>query len=180
MNDQPANPHLSMPAMPGDDTVPQAPIPVAQSNDSVGPNTQNLEDQNIFELLGITEASAQEQEEFLDQLQEVIWQDFVQNDVELLLTKSEYSEFSALPDTGSASDLQEAQIGYLENLIPDLEEIMLEKALTLKEAMVRERIISLREFFAEDGVKLNQVNQAEELINEGKWVDAAQKMNSLM
>jgi hypothetical protein len=153
----------------------------AALSDSSAPagDSQSLEDQNIFFLLGVEESTEEEREYFLDQLQQVIWEDFVENDVELLLTEEELTEFKKIADTaGTATEEQQgAMIDFLEKLIPDLEKIMLEKAMELKEEMVRERILELTKQFEQDPDKLKAVRHASSLIDEQQWKSAAEELN---
>ncbi|MFO7719004.1 MAG: hypothetical protein R6W85_01020, partial [Gillisia sp.] len=104
-----------------------------------------LEAQNIFDLLGVASGSDQEKESFLDELQQAIWEDFMENDLKVLVTDDEMKEVRAIMDKPGQSEIekQEAVVNYLEKLIPDLEDIMLEKALELKEEMVKERVAGL-------------------------------------
>jgi hypothetical protein len=155
------------------------------SDDSAAPGnaqpSQSLEDQNIFFLLGITDGSEQEREEFLDELQQVIWEDFLGKDVELLVTSEELKAVEAIraqEDLESVAK-QEKIIEYLEKLIPDLEEIMLEKALELKADMMHERLAGMREFFADKPDTLIQIDAAEKMIAEEQWRSAAELLNGL-
>lgn len=143
--------------------------------------SEALEDQNIFDLLGIAEASEDEKEVFLDELQQVIWEDFVENDVELLLTSEELTQFKAISSEPGVSeeDRQGKMIDFLEKLIPDLEKIMLEKALELKEELTRERITEYQDFYKADQAKLDKVTQALTMIDQDKWRSAAMALNSL-
>lgn len=142
---------------------------------------ESLEDQNIFDLLGVTDGTDQEKERFLDELQQVIWEDFLENDVKLLLTTQELTELEALTKAEGGNDLekQEKIVVYLEKLIPDLEEIMLEKALELKGDLVKERIAGMKEYFAQNQAALQTLTQAEEKINDSQWRTAAAMLNSL-
>jgi len=145
------------------------------------PTSEALEDQNIFDLLGISDASDAEKEVFLDELQQVIWEDFVENDVELLLTEEELSQFKTISSEPGVSeeDRQTKMIEFLEKLIPDLEKIMLEKALELKEELTRERIVEYQDFYKADQEKLDRVAQAMKMLDEDKWRTAATTLNSL-
>ena len=107
--------------------------------------SQALEDQNIFHMLGINDAPESDKEAFLDELQQVIWEDFLENDVELLITEEENVAFQQIVHKTDVSEeqRQSQMMDYLEKLIPDLEKIMLEKALELKEEMMTERINQL-------------------------------------
>jgi hypothetical protein len=144
-------------------------------------NSEALEDQNIFFLLGVSDGSNEQKESFLDELQEVIWEDFLEYDVKLLITNDEQQQLQQLlsSNQGSEEQRQEAVVQFLEKLIPDLEEIMLEKAMELKAEMVRERASGLRTYYADNAQKLNRVGDAEKLMDENKWYSAAHLMNSL-
>lgn len=161
----------------------QVPASSAGSTQPVadGKASEALEDQNIFELLGINDASDSEKEVFLDELQQVIWEDFVENDVELLLTEDELKEFKFISTTsGLTEDERQGQmIDFLEKLIPDLEKIMLEKALELKEELTRERITDYQDFYKNDAAKLEEVTAALALADDQQWRSVAQKLNTL-
>ncbi|PIR61388.1 MAG: hypothetical protein COY81_04380 [Candidatus Pacebacteria bacterium CG_4_10_14_0_8_um_filter_43_12] len=183
MND--ANDQTMPPTEPPQPIV-QPPQPIAASTQSTATSleaqsSEALEDQNIFFLLGVRDGTNQQKESFLDELQQVIWEDFLEYDVKLLVTSDESAELQKIIDSSAEKDLekQEKIIVYLEKLIPDLEEIMLEKALELKEEMVRERVSSLRQFYADQADKLTRVDEAERLLNDGKWYSGAHVMNSL-
>ncbi len=159
-----------------------AAMPAPASNQgSAIPVSQTLEDQNIFFLLGVDDGTDEEKESFLDELQQVIWEDFLENDVQLLITEEEKQGLQQIQvKTGvSEEDKQEEMVVYLEKLIPDLEEIMLEKALELKEDMVKERIAGMREYYADRPEELKKVDEAAALIKADKWRDAATALNSL-
>lgn len=174
----------SMPANPSAAPTPPPVSDTPSTSPSASPSeamTESLEDQNIFELLGVTKASDQDKEAFLDELQQVIWEDFLENDVELLLTPEEVAQLRQLMGDSSLDELaqQEAIVVFLEKIIPDLEEIMLEKALGLKSDMVKERLAGMREYFVAQPEKMTQISEAENLIQEDKWRSAAQTLNAL-
>lgn len=165
------------PVNPAPPTSSSAPTPPPSS----GAQSEELEDQNIFTMLGVTDGTPEQREAFLDELQQVIWEDFLEYDVKLLVTKDEQVELNNLLTAQGSNELekQEKIVVYLEKLIPDLEEIMLEKALELKEEMIRERVKGLKEFHKEKPEALTQIGKAEELMNVGKWYSAATLLNSI-
>ncbi len=169
-----------MPTPPATEPMSKPPAAVTPSATPAA-QSQALEDQNIFTLLGVDDATEAEKEAFLDELQQVIWEDFLENDVELLLTEAEAAELKKITEGKDNNDLeqQEKIVTYLEKLVPDLEEIMLEKALELKADMVKERITSQREFFAGQTDKLVVLDQAESQIAEDQWRTAAATLNGL-
>jgi len=143
-------------------------------------SSEALEDQNIFELLGVSDGTDEQKEEFLTELQDVLWEDFLEYDAQLLVTKDEYAELKQIREqhAENVSEQQEAVVGYLEKLIPDLEEIMLEKALELKSDMVKERIAGMKELYLEDAAYQGQLSVAEDHISAGRWNSAAVVLNS--
>ncbi len=147
--------------------------------------SKKLEDQNIFFLLGVSHITDDEKEKFLDDLQKVIWNDFLSQDLELLLTEEEMDDFHKLTSvTGrSEEETQVAMVEFLEKLIPDLEKIMLDKALELKEDMFRERIKELKIAHAAHPLVLPKVLEAEGFLNtdpgEEDWRSAAEVLNHI-
>lgn|SRR5258708_594278 len=161
--------------------TPSTPPPSAMHSSQTSQASQTIEDQNIFHMLGIENAKEEEKETFLDELQQVIWEDFLASDVELLLTEDELTEFKKFSDKQGISDeqRQSEMIEYLEKYVPDLEKIMLEKALELKEEMMKERIKDALEVYKDKPEYFSKVQQAKEKIDSQQWRDAADALNSL-
>lgn len=173
-----------VPNLPGAPVMPSnsmPPTPSATTNSMPIQSSQSLEDQNIFFLLGVDDGTDEEKESFLDELQQVIWEDFLESDVQLLITDEENQGLQAIQAKTELSeeDKQEEMVVYLEKLIPDLEEIMLEKALELKEDMVKERLAGMREYYADRLAELAKLDEAENLVRDDQWKDAATILNSL-
>ncbi len=165
------------PGMSDDDTFG---VPAPQSQPATE-NPESLERQNIFDLLGIANGSDEDKEKFLDELQQVIWIDFLDRDVRLLLTEEETQKVTELRGQNASAKLEEQEelVTYLEKLIPDLEDIMLEKAIELKEEMVRERVSGLRELFQGQAQKLQVLSEVEQLMDSNMWLQVGTKLNSL-
>lgn len=157
-----------------------------ENSEGMDISDEDIEAQNIFEMLGVEGGNEDLKEKFLDQLQDVIWDDFLANDVQLLLSESENTEFQTYKskaDSAAEGDAKEQakdeMVEYLEKLVPDLEDIMLEKALDLKADLFVERINGLKEYFTEKPDQLAKVNEAEQMMFEDKWKSAAELLNSL-
>jgi hypothetical protein len=155
-----------------------------QTNEAVQKNlvSEKLEDQNIFFLLGVEDGTTEEKERFLDELQQVVWEDFLENDLELLITTQEKERVDQILNNADLSDLdkQEQVLNYLSNLIPDLEEIMLEKALELKQEMVKERVEGMRQYYADKEEVLGKIDQAAQMFAQGKWSSGAKLLNQVV
>ena len=142
---------------------------------------QLLEKQNIFSLLGVNDGTEEEREQFLDNVQEAIWEDFLEHDCRHLITKSEMAELQKILIDEAKDELQKQSdsLDFLDDKIPDLEELMLEKALELKEEMIKERVVSLMDLFGEKKEIVAKLNQAEEHFNNQEWKVGVELLNSI-
>lgn len=183
MNDQTAQPQVPIeppaianPGMSADPTPNSAP-PSTNNADA----SESLADQNIFVLLGVNDGTTEQREEFLDELQQVIWEDFLEFDAKLLITKEEYQELQEILSQQESGSLeqQEAVVVYLEKLVPELEAIMMEKALELKADLVRERIAGMKEFYAGNAEGMQKLQRADELIMQERWRSCAELLNTI-
>lgn len=161
-----------------------APVPDSDKQSTQQPSqsdpSTSIEDQNIFFLLGVESATDQEKEAFLDELQEAIWEDFLEKDLELLVTQEELQEIRTLRENvGNDSEKQEALISKVESYVPDVEEIMLEKALELKEEMVWERVAGMKEYYAGRVEAMNKIEEAEKHLKQGHWEMGVKILNGL-
>ena len=161
---------------PGKTAVPTPPSAAESASDS-----QAIEEQNIFELLGVVDAEETEKEAFLDELQQALWEDFLDKDLVQLVSAEQLAEIQTMR---SKTDLPEAArqeqlIQKVEQLVPDVEEIMLEKALELKEDMVKERLAGMKEYYATRPAEMTKIQEAEKQILAGRWKSGAQLLNSL-
>lgn len=143
--------------------------------------SEKIAEQNIYFMLGISDISDEEKEIFLDKLQQRIWDDFVENDMQLLLTEGEYQTLQVLKAETYASEEEQqgAMIEYMEKLIPDLENILLEKALNLKEDMMHERINTMKDKYKGVEYVLNIIDETLALIADNKWYSASILLNSI-
>ncbi len=182
MNDQPAQDYSQYPPQPPASVLPaDQPQNAPESGSDSATPSEKLEDQNVFFMLGVTDGSNDQREEFLDELQQVIWEDFLEYDVKLLMTTEEYEELQRLLSEQAGQPLaqQETAVEYIEKLVPELENIMLEKALELKADLLRERITGMKEYFSGQQEAAEKISRAEELIVQERWYSAAALLNSI-
>ena len=149
-----------------------------KDNSSAMSNSEELKAQNIFEMLGLMNISDEEKNQFLDDLESMIWDDFVAHDLELLLTSEEYAGARQILDDASKELAQQKEdlIVYLEKLVPDLDEVLYDKALELKSEMMGERLAKMKE--AVDEAVLATVKEAEDLISQNRWKSAVSLLNA--
>lgn len=155
--------------------------PSASTPASTAPAAEPIEEQNIFELLGVSAADDAEKEAFLDELQQALWDDFLEKDVELLVNPQQLQQIRDIQNRTELADTQrqEQLVQKVEEIVPDIEEIMLEKALQLKEDMVKERLSGMKDYFKDRPTDLATIAEAESLIKTGKWQSAARLLNTL-
>lgn len=141
---------------------------------------QALEAQSIFEMLNIEDISAEEREEFLTELEELIWEDFVKTDLPLMLTTEEYAGAEEILNSQKEEDQKkEDLLVYIEKILPDIEEIMYEKAIGLKEEMFMERIRKMEEAAVGDEQLLAKIAQAKSQAQAGQWQAAVETLNQV-
>ena len=139
---------------------------------------QSLESQSVFEMLNIDDINAEEREEFLTELENLIWDDFVKTDLPLMLTSDEYQGAEEILNSQKDEDQKkEDLLVYVEKILPDIEEIMYEKAIGLKEEMFMERIRKMEEAAVGDQDVLNAIEQVKKLIQVGQWKTAVETLN---
>jgi len=153
----------------------------AVASTSDGKKKQNIESQNIFDLLGVRGMSKEEEESFLVRLNKAIWDDFLDNDVELLLTEEEVGKLIEIINKQDIDeDQKQAQMyDFLKGIVPDLDEVLLEKASKLKEDLTLERVASMEELAAGDEGKLERLKEVRELVKQGLWADASELLNNI-
>lgn len=142
-------------------------------------DTEELKAQNIFEMLGLANIEDEEKNKFLDDLESMIWDDFIFHDLELLLTSEEYAGARQILDDKSKGEEQQKEdlIAYLEKLVPDLDEVLYDKALELKSEMMGERLAKMKE--DADEAALTEIKKAEGLISQNRWKSAVTLLNQL-
>ena len=162
----------------GQSTTQEA-TPTESAQATVDP--ESLAAQNVFEMLGLADTKDEDKEAFLNDLEHLIWDDFVEVDLPLLLTKEELTkakEILAQADLPE-DEIKEQLLVYLEDLVPGLEQAMYQKALKLKEELMLERLRKLKEEATEQQatVKLADLSQVEQLITQQRYQSAIQLLN---
>jgi len=154
--------------------APQPEASIKPENDS-----EELKAQNIFEMLGLMNIRDEEKNQFLDDLESMIWDDFVAHDLELLLTSEEYAGAREILDKKDQDEAQRKEnlIAYLEKLVPDLDEVLYDKALELKSEMMGERLVKMKD--STDLTILAKIKEAEALISQNRWKSAVSLLNQL-
>ncbi len=161
----------------GDDIRTAAPF----TKKVVIPQEERLVSQNIFEMLGLSDSQDSDKEKFLDELQQAIWEDFLETDLELMVATQEKEEVQKILADNNFTELekQEKILAYLEKLIPDLESILMEKAIQLKRELVQERVAGMREYYANNQQAIETINKATQLIVKGRWKSGIEILNSV-
>jgi hypothetical protein len=144
-------------------------------------NEENLESQNIFNMLGLENLEETEREAFLADLEQLIWDNFIDVELALLLNSEQKAQADLiLADNSKTEDeRKEALLVYIEEFIPNLEEVMYNKALSLKKEMFEERLKKVRDQATEDNnlSLIADLDQIQELITAGRYKTATELLN---
>lgn len=147
---------------------------------------ESLSSLNIFFLLGAQNLPQAEQDRYLEELQNVVWDNFISYDIhqfpevnqqEVANVLAKYNKANLSTEDKLAQ--QEEILLLLEKYLPNLEDIILQKALQLKQQLVQERLLALKEKYADNQQASQQLMQAENLLQQEAWSAAAEILNSL-
>lgn len=165
-------------------TLEPTPEPTAKPSAEPTPepvNEEDLEKQNIFAMLGLKNLEESEKEAFLADLEQLIWDNFVEVELPLLLNSEQKAQADQiLADQSKAeNERREALLAYVEPFIPNLDEVMYKKALSLKKEMFEERVKKMRDQATEENnlSLMADLDQIQELIAAGRYKTATELLN---
>jgi hypothetical protein len=142
--------------------------------------SEKLQKMSIFEMLGV-EGTEEEKEAFLSEVQDVIWQDVVENDLAPLLSEAEMDEVDAMLNDESANE--DTKRDYLFDLIlkkvPNAEEVLLERTMQLKSDLLHERFHGMQQFFANNPEAMQKLEVAHGHIDADEHEEAVALLNEL-
>jgi hypothetical protein len=162
-------------------TAPPLTLNNGQLEEETKVDDESLEGQNLFTMLALENLSEEEKQGFLKDLEQLIWDNFVEVELPLLLNNEEKSQADQiLADNSKTEDeRKEALLVYLDKFVPNLEDIMYKKALTLKKEMFEERLKKLREKATEENnlSLIADLDQIQELVQAGRYKTAVNLLN---
>ena len=144
-------------------------------------NEEDLEKQNIFAMLGLKNLEESEKEAFLADLEQLIWDNFVEVELPLLLNSEQKAQADQIlaDQSKTENERREALLAYVEPFIPNLDEVMYKKALSLKKEMFEERVKKMRDQATEENnlSLMADLDQIQELIAAGRYKTATELLN---
>jgi len=144
-------------------------------------NEEDLEKQNIFAMLGLKNLEEPEKEAFLADLEQLIWDNFVEVELPLLLNSEQKAQADQIlaDQSKTENERREALLAYVEPFIPNLDEVMYKKALSLKKEMFEERVKKMRDQATEENnlSLMADLDQIQELIAAGRYKTATELLN---
>lgn len=144
--------------------------------------TNTLEQVNIFDLLGVSDASQEDQTAMLAEFQDAIWMEIVESDeYAKKIGDDDLDAFEKIIDN-TALDIEQKRnemFNFLASRIDNLEIVLREKTNILKLELLAARVQGMSEFFANQPDKQAQVEQAGALIEAGDYSTAIQQLNVL-
>ena len=165
-------------------TLEPTPKPTAEPSAEPTPepvNEEDLEKQNIFAMLGLKNLEESEKEAFLADLEQLIWDNFVEVELPLLLNSEQKAQADQIlaDQSKTENERREALLAYVEPFIPNLDEVMYKKALSLKKEMFEERVKKMRDQATEENnlSLMADLDQIQELIAAGRYKTATELLN---
>ena len=165
-------------------TLEPTPEPTAKPSAEPTPepvNEEDLEKQNIFAMLGLKNLEESEKEAFLADLEQLIWDNFVEVELPLLLNSEQKAQADQIlaDQSKTENERREALLAYVEPFIPNLDEVMYKKALSLKKEMFEERVKKMRDQATEENnlSLMADLDQIQELIAAGRYKTATELLN---
>jgi hypothetical protein len=125
---------------------------------------------DIFKLLGMSQVAETEKKKNLDEMEETIWQDFVEEDLPKMLKPEEKGRFEDLLKTAPSAEKVINFFGSPPSggLPADFEEKYLAKTLEFKAEIAKEQIETLLES-VDDSSKKESLQKAKDLAAQGYW-----------
>jgi len=132
-------------------------------------------------MLGLKNLEEPEKEAFLADLEQLIWDNFVEVELPLLLNSEQKAQADQIlaDQSKTENERREALLAYVEPFIPNLDEVMYKKALSLKKEMFEERVKKMRDQATEENnlSLMADLDQIQELIAAGRYKTATELLN---
>lgn len=141
-----------------------------------------LTELDIFTILGVS-GTDEEKNAFLQEMQEVIWDDVISTELDDNLSDSEMDRIDAIiADTATSIDDKHNQLyAFLTEKIPNLTEVLTAKVNQFKLDLLDDRIEGMTEFYTtnNNADALAKIATAQGLRNDENFKDAVSALNSL-
>lgn len=147
----------------------------------MNPTAQNaLQTMDVFTLLGTT-GSPEDREAFLTELQDAIWQEVAEEHLASQLSDQEMDEISRVMDDTSLSveAKRNKLFEVLGQKVPDIEKILEDKTIQIKEDLLTERLEGMMVYYEEDEDAMRRLEEADDLLLSEKYAEAVAILNDL-
>lgn len=142
--------------------------------------SDQLQKMSIFEMLG-AEGTEEEKDQFLSQIQDVIWQDVVEKDLAPLLNDDEISQVEAKlsDDTLSNEDKRDYLFDLIMEKVPQAEQVLLDRTMQLKSDLLHERLHGMDHYFANDAAAQTKLQAAHGHLDAQEYDQCVALLNEL-
>lgn len=139
-----------------------------------------FEQVDIFTVLGVAQDDP-DREAFLQQMEEAIWEEIVENELSDKMSDADLDQIEAIlnEEDTTMSEKRDKLFGMLVGKIPQFEVVVREYTMSAKRDLLFERLEGLKEFYAQDAAKLEQVNKADALFGEGQFTACVIALNAI-
>ena len=142
---------------------------------------QTLQRMDIFDILG-AQGTNEEKEAFLEELQDVIWQEVFEKHVSEKLTDDDVKAVEGIiADEAMEDDAKRVKLfEMLRDKVPDLDSILLDRTVQLKADMLQQRLEGMKEFYASNADATGKLSQAEQMWGAEQYQEMVDLLNTLL
>lgn len=169
-----SDPVVNQPPVADAATIPAAPAAPAPASD--------FEALDIFTILGVAEDDP-DKDAFRSELEDAIWEEIMEREVADKLSDEELEHMDQvlLDENKSAEEQRNAMFGLLAEKLPNMDEVIRRYTTQAKTDLLYERVEGMKEYFQNQGdqAKLDQVNRASQLFEQGEYVATVTALNAI-
>lgn len=140
-----------------------------------------FEQVDIFTVLGVPQDDP-DREAFLAQMEEAIWEEIVEHELSDKMADADLDQIEAIlnDDNTSVNDKRDKLFSILVEKIPEFETVVREYTMAAKTDLLLERVEGLQEYYSQDQAKLEQVNKASGLFDQGEYTACVMALNAIV
>lgn len=142
---------------------------------------QSLAQADIFTILGVFDATAEDKEGLLGELQDAIWEEVVDSELGAKLTEADIVAVENILNDEAKSVEQRRNELYsmLVDKIPNLSDLLSAKTDEIKLGLLDERLQGMKAYHAKNATITESLNKVSALMDAGQYNDVITGLNAI-
>lgn len=139
-----------------------------------------LQDLDIFTVLGV-DGTSEEKEQFLDEMQATVWDSITQQHLEEKMSDEQLTEIeNIIADENVSDEDKKARLSEkLNQLIPNVEQVIMDTTNELKADLLQERLSGMTTRFQEDTEVSAKLKTAQEKYDAKSYQECVEILNAI-